>query len=107
MASPRLLQHLKDEISRLVGLSLTKTTPLYIGSSDTALKEDVDGYAIEALDQDVTFTTLNIKGWHKDSTSGGDFSSITLPAGKTLYVNVKDIQLDGAGGGVVVHTEKR
>lgn len=91
-----LFGRIKEILSRHESRSLSNTKPHYI--NDTTLRSDIEGYAIQAINSDVTFTTLEVR--NEESESNG-LVNMTLPAGQIVYLNIKDIEL--AGGDAIVY----
>lgn len=86
---------LKELTSKLLGKSLTSTKPFLIEDSNVHTFNDDNGgkgYAIKALDSDLTFQTFIT--YNGDGTNGIDYSGITILAGDHLEVQIKELQLN-------------
>ena len=94
-AFDHVFERMKEIQANLLGKSLTSTKPFLIEDSNVHTFNDNNGgkgYAIKALDSDLTFQTFTT--YNGDGTNGIDYSGITILAGDHLEVQVKELQLN-------------
>jgi hypothetical protein len=74
-------------LKRNLSTSLLNTQPYII--SDTNTHSDLRGYAVYCLDEAVFNSASIFEGW-----DGTNPNTLTIKAGHTWYIKVKDIKLD-------------
>jgi hypothetical protein len=84
-------------LRRSLNTSLINTKPLI--AADTTAYEDVRGYAIYCLDE----ATFNTSGTLFEGYEGTNPNTLTMKAGHTWYIKVKNLKL--ATGTVFVYRD--